>query len=196
MTGNQRTQWLTFGQSKACSCILRVLIFCAGTLVGLGLAATDAPKVELNPTEFKALTLARIPPYVQWPEKALDDSETNLVIGIVGKDPFDGLLGKLVKDQKIYDRDVIVKVFEDPGQVTKCHILFVPAESQAQWHASIKNMDAFGVLTVGESDNFIKLGGVFNLSVKERKLEINLSNAKKAGLAINSKLLKIAKVSK
>ena len=44
------------------------------------------------------------------------------------------------------------------------------------------------------SGQFVKNGGVFNLLVEERKLEIHRGNATKAGLKISSKLLKISKV--
>lgn len=165
------------------------------TLLG-ALSVPGEQPVELTPVEFKALTLAKTPPYIQWPDSAFTGSESNLVIGVLGKDPFGGLLQNLVKGQQIKNRDIVVKVFESPSQFTHCQILFVPAEAQADWLELFKTIDSNGVLTVGETEDFIKSGGIFNLSVKERKLEINLRNAKKAGLTIDSRLLKIARVTR
>lgn len=160
------------------------------------LNAAQPEKVDLNPTEFKAAILSKVAPYVQWPEKAFAESAGQIVIGILGKDPFDGLLNELLKETKVNGRPVVVKTFEDVRQVGPCHILFIPASFGAQWQELSKTMDTFGILTVGESEDFIKMGGVFNLSVQDRKLEIHLKNAKKAGLGIDSKLLKIAKTIK
>ena len=52
------------------------------------------------------------------------------------------------------------------------------------------------VLTVGESDSFISLGGMINLAMKDNKIrpEVNLAAAERAHLQISSKLLRIAQV--
>ena len=146
-------------------------------------------KIDLNPTEFKLAFLAKIPAYVTWP-----GAEGQLVVGILGKDPFNGLLDRLLQQKKVDNREVVVKVFSDPALVTKCHILFIPADQLDMWEELSQNLDKRGVLTIGERREFLSKGGVFNLSVEDRKLEINLKNAKKAGLEINSKLMKIAKI--
>ncbi len=154
---------------------------------------------DLTEKEFKAATLSKIPPYIQWPEKKQPPAGEKCIFGILGKSPFDdGLLEQLLKDAKIDGRDLVVKTFEGAEDLSKCHILFVPADKIARWQELAKSLDTFGILTVGESPDFAKtLGGVFNLSLlPERKLEINPKNAKKAGLEINSKLLKWARIVK
>jgi hypothetical protein len=51
------------------------------------------------------------------------------------------------------------------------------------------------VLTVGDMNGFLESGGVINLIMENNKVhfEINISAAKRAGIAIRSQLLKLAK---
>jgi hypothetical protein len=109
------------------------------------------------------------------------------------------MLEQLLRGKQIDGRNLVLKVFESPETITKsCHILFVPVSQMEKWQEwSRANALPIGLLSVGESEDFIsKMGGVFNLSIAERKLEISLKNAKKAGLEIDSKLLKNAKIIK
>src|SRR5262245_35331466 len=58
-----------------------------------GLPAQTDEKSEITPLEFKALFLAKIPPYIQWPDK---DKDGDIVIGILGNDaPFASLVQQL-----------------------------------------------------------------------------------------------------
>ncbi|MEW6157812.1 MAG: YfiR family protein [Verrucomicrobiota bacterium] len=161
----------------------------AGWLVALPLLAFAQEKIELSPIEFKLTFLAKIPAYVTWPEP-----RSQVVIGILGKDPFDGLLSALVKDKKIDGREIQVKVFESPEAITECDILFVPAEQLAAWEDFSKSRDPRGLLTISEKKEFLSKGGIISLSVEDRKLDINLQNAKKAGLEINSKLVRMSRI--
>jgi len=51
------------------------------------------------------------------------------------------------------------------------------------------------VLTVGETVDFLEVGGIINFIVEEKKIrfEINVAAARKAGLKVRSKLLRLAK---
>ncbi len=162
-----------------------------------GLARVWSAEAILNPEEFKAITLAKVSPYVQWPKAVLADSDTNFVVGIFGTNSLEPMLTALLKGQKVGGRDVVVQTFPaDTNALRRCHLLFIPAEQEPQWQLLTKDANTFGLLTVGESETFTKSGGVFNLLVSQQKLEINLKNAKRAGLEINSKLLRIAKVTR
>lgn len=180
--------------------ILPVLVLYAGLgalSLGVTVMRVAAADPQLNPEEFKAVTLAKVAPYVQWPKEAWPDSSAPFVVGIYGSNVVEPILTALLKGQKLDGRDVVVKTFDaGTGASPACQLLFIPAAQEAQWIALQKDMPTFGILTVGESEDFTKSGGVFNLLVSQQKLEISLKNARKAGLEINSRLLKIAKVTR
>jgi len=166
-------------------------VLATGRMEGAG---ADA---NLNPDEFKAVTLAKVAPYVQWPKEAWLDSETDFVVGIFGTNGVEPVLVALLKGQKVGGRNVVVKTFSaDTNAVPRCQLLFIPAAQEPQWLLLNRDTNTFGLLTVGESEAFTKNGGVFNLIVSQQKLEISLKNAKRAGLEIDSRLRKIAKVTK
>jgi len=52
------------------------------------------------------------------------------------------------------------------------------------------------VLTVRESDNFISSGGMINMTIRDKRvrLQVNLRAAEAVGLKISSKLLQVAEV--
>lgn len=159
-------------------------------------SAVRAAGADLRPSEFLTVFLAKSLAYVTWPEERLPKTEEPIVIGLLGHDPFEGLLHKLLENQKVNDRKVVVKVIAIDAPVDECHVLFVPGDQQAAWAARDSAAGARGLLTVGADDSgqFLKAGGVFNVLVGEQRLEISLKNAKKSGLEINSKLIKISKV--
>jgi hypothetical protein len=59
-------------------------------------------------------------------------------------------------------------------------------------------MDAHAILTVSEIENFAQRGGIINLKKESNRVvfEINLDVVKRAGLAMNAQLLKLAKIVK
>ena len=53
-----------------------------------------------------------------------------------------------------------------------------------------------GVLTIGETDEFLGDGGIISFFLEDKKIRfaIQLTHAKEAGLQLSSKLLSLAKV--
>jgi len=152
-------------------------------------------QVSLSPMEFEAVFLSKLPSYIKWPKDVSASSTNKLILGILGKDPFDGLLHRLVQGKTVNGRELVVKTLS-ADEIGSCHILYVPEASMSRWQKVTKGKVVSGILTVGETEAFTKSGGVFRLLVKERKLVINRKNAEAAGLRINSKLLKISIVEK
>lgn len=164
------------------------------SLSGVSWAGGDA--VSVSPTEFKAAFLSKIVPYVKWPGDALPKAGGPLVVGLFGHDPFDGLLQKLLAGQTLYNRKVVVEVLTHTNRIGECQVLYVPSDKLAEWLKLKPEGAGHGILTVGadRTGRFLKSGGIFNLLVDEHKLEISRRNAEKAGLKINSQLLRIAKL--
>jgi hypothetical protein len=81
-----------------------------------------------------------------------------------------------------------------------CHILFV-SRSESRHYATLpQSVDGPGVLTVGETPDFLDAGGVMTFVIKTEanhrellQFEGNLSAATGAHLRISSKLLAIAR---
>jgi hypothetical protein len=142
--------------------------------------------------QTKAEFLFSFAKFVDWPQHKFTEPDSPLVIGIVGEDPFGGLLEEAVQDQRINDRTVVVKHVEDIEELRKCHIIFICRSVEGSRLGSIlAQVRGDNVLTVGESDGFISRGGIINFVMDGNRVrfEINDSGAKHAGLKISSQLL-------
>lgn len=149
---------------------------------------------EFSPAERKAAVLGKLPAYVSWPRRP-ETSNTPIIIGVLGADPFGGILEKLIAESRVDGRPLQVRYFEPEDKVQDCDLLFVPANQQSRWVELRKQGLAGGVLSIGDSDDFLKLGGMVRIVQSRRyKLEIDLPKTRSAGLIISSKLLEISVV--
>ena len=149
-----------------------------------------------NEYEVKALFLYHFAGFVTWPPAAFPDEHSPIVIGVVGQDPFGQYLDDAVTGGKLGGRPLTVARFARVRDVRFCHILFVGGMADADLDDLIRRLRGHPVLTVGESDNFARRGGVIRfLTYNNRtRFRINLTAARDAGLVISSQLLRAADV--
>lgn len=162
----------------------------------LVLGGMSSRAADLTAIEFQAAFVSKVIPYVTWPEKTFASDEAPLVIGLFGGDPFDGLLQKLVANEKFEGRRIEVKVLTNTTRLELCPLIFVRGDRLADWYKLAEQGIPAGILTIAADDSgeFLRKGGGFNLLTTERKLEIDRRNVHRAGLRVSSRLLRIAKV--
>lgn len=176
---------------------LRRLLWSAALLMaGYGLVhGADEPALGF---QMKAGFLANLPKYVNWPEATFTNAESSIVIGVMGESKVAGEVEKIIKDRKINGRGLTLKRISSVDQADGCQILFIPSEERSRMIAVLENLKHKSVLTVGESDDFLAIGGMINLTQRERNisLEVNLAPVGEAHLKISSKLLNVASLVK
>ncbi len=149
--------------------------------------------------QVKAAFLVNLLKYVDWPAEALPATNSPLVIGVQGRDQFGQDLRKAAEGKTINGHPLAIKSIA-PAQVSPapCHILFISASEKRRLPAILEKLKSTSVLTVGETDDFLQLGGIINFSRSGRKIRlgINLAAAEQAGLKISSRLLSVAEVVK
>lgn len=146
--------------------------------------------------QVKAIFLYNFTQFVEWPSSVFKEKTSPLIIGIVGKDPFGNYLDETVKNEKIADHPLVVQRFETMEDVTSCHILFVNITEKNVLREYLHNMADRSVLTVGDTDHFIRDGGMVRFVPDNNKIrmQINVTAARDAGLTISSKLLRLAEI--
>ena len=161
--------------------------------------------------QVKAAFLYNFLMFVDWPQEKMDDSNSPIIIGIIGIDPFDGAF-EPVKDKKANGKQVIVKHFEpfkemkkngntaEYGKkiedVRKCHLLFICRSEAERLKEILDLVRGYSVLTVADMPDFIEpYEGMINFIMEDKKVrfEINLAAAQQANLKIRSQLLRLAK---
>jgi hypothetical protein len=161
---------------------------------------------------IKAGFLYNFMKFVDWPKEKVPDANTPLVIGIIGKDPFQDAF-KPLQEKEAKDRKVVIQRFEGfveleksgkkkkdqphpkNQDIQKCHLLFICSSEKDSLKDIMDAVKGCGVLTVGEVQGFLESGGIINFIVEEEKVrfEINVTAANQAKLQIRSQLLRLAK---
>jgi len=149
-----------------------------------------------QPTEYqvKAAFLYNFAKFVEWPPEAFADTNSPMVLGILGKNVFGSDLGKTIHDRKVNNHPFQFKNFASAAEATNCHILFISSSEKDNFAKIIASLHNASILTVSEADGFMKAGGMINFTFEGTKIRFEISDeaAKKAGLKISSKLLSLA----
>ena len=159
--------------------------------VALALAVLSAPAVaQVTPLEYqvKAAYLYNFVKFVEWPPGAVTGP---LTICTATPTPFAGALEDIVRGEAVAGHPISTRIVEAP--LPACHVLFVPRGAPAgEFLRSVRNSP---VLTVGESNDFIGQGGIINfvLDAGMIRFEIDQGAARRAGLQISSRLLRLAR---
>jgi hypothetical protein len=162
-----------------------VLLFGVGT--GRGATASES--------EVKAAFLYNFTKFVEWPGEAFSSTNAPIRLAVLGDDEFGNQLRTLLSDKKAHGRSLEVRTISNPQEARNFQIVFVANAENRRVPQVLENTRKAPVLTVGESDQFIELGGMINLFFEEAQLafEVNPEPAQKVKLEISSKLLRLAK---
>ncbi len=153
-------------------------------------------RAQFSEYAVKAAFLVNFVQFVKWPPAALPNDGEPLVMGVLGDDPFDGVLDEAVKSTSIGGRKLIVRRSRRIEDLKGCQIVFVSKSEDARLGGILASLQGTSVLTVGETEQFAQNGGVINFTRQgdQVRFEINPSAAQRAQLEISSKLLKLARL--
>ena len=161
-------------------------------LVGYACAAStlEPSQAELVKKTEALLNLAR---YVEWPTGAFVLPKTPIMIGIYGHTKIHNALLEEAQGKVINGRTVLVRRYHWP-QSPNCHVLFIAQSERYRLRWIMKKLEYSTVLSVSEFDDFLTVGGMVRMSIKEDKLcfHVSANAAKDAGLKFSSKFLSVA----
>lgn len=175
----------------------RLRLLATALLAGLHLHA-GALAAAFDEYQVKSAFLFHFTQFVNWPDSAFSSSDSPIIIGLLGHDPFGANLDRIVRGEVVRGRQLVVKRLSSVRKAKDCHIVFVSSSETSRIRGILATLRAANVLTVGETDTFCPLGGVVNLVTQRERIgiEVNPDAAKRAGLRINSRLMKLAKLVK
>jgi hypothetical protein len=161
-----------------------------------------------KPTEYqvKAAYLANFAKFVEWPQaasappsaaaqgNAAGQPDEPLAICVLGQDPFGPALDAALSGESVGRHPLVPRrVANAKDAEAICRVVFI-AEDDRDLRKDLAVLDKSPVLTVGGQAEFLKRGGMiqFVLEGNRVRFEVNLTAAKRAGLNLNSELLKVA----
>lgn len=151
----------------------------------------QTPNVEYR---IKAAYLFNFAKFVSWPSQTFAQTNSPIVIGILGKDPFGAELDQTVAGKKIEQHPLQVKRLNDSDPLSGCQILFIADSEHRRVAQLLENARRLPILTVGEMDDFTEAGGMIRFLKHDNtiRFEIDLAPVQRAGLKISSKVLQVA----
>jgi hypothetical protein len=147
--------------------------------------------------EVKAGYIYNFAKFVDWPEQVFQSENSPFIIGIYGEDPFEDALDQVLKGRKILKRNWIIKYYNSPEEVDKCHILIVSNITKYDMVTLFEKIGKEPILTIGDNvEEFCENGGIINFTGRysRHRFQINNISAARAGIMVSSKLLALAKI--
>jgi hypothetical protein len=162
------------------------------------LAGVRTAPTQINSSseyQVKAAFLFHFAQFVEWPEETFKDAGSPLTYCTIGDDPFHGSLDTVLGGKTIGSRPFRVHHFKQPREIKGCQVLFIGAEEKKVLPDILEGVKGNSVLTVGESEHFVRDGGMIGFLLEENRIrfEVNLETAEKAKLKVSSRLLALAK---
>lgn len=174
---------------------LKIWVLSCALLVGTNprLAAQTARASEY---QVKAAFLFNFSQFVDWPAEAFPSSDTPLVIGVLGEDPFGSFLDQIVANERFRGRPFQVRRYATVDEITTCHILFINRSAGDRPEVILAGLKRRPIVTVSDADGFAQHGGMIRFVTDRNRirLEINLAAVDAAHLTISSKLLRVAEI--
>ena len=177
--------------------ILLVAILCLGTFVpGVELYAQQVTTIDREYT-IKAAFLYHFLTYIDWPEGTFTDSKQPFVIGVFETDPFGAVLDKIAATKNVAGRPIEIRRLNSTDKLLECHIVFMAGTVDAAAQKNVlRALENSHVLCVGETDDFVELGGAAQFFVEGNKVRFafNTDVVDRNNLKVSSKLLSLAKI--
>lgn len=175
---------------------LSQLITLLAFIVGLFIAVPAGFAAQPVSTEYrlKAVFLYNFTRFTEWPSGIPGNGDT-LNICVTGTNPFgtalDEIRGKIANQASID-----IKLFGSDALFSGCQLLFIADSRRVKIREILRELDGQPVLTVADTKDFNRLGGIIQFKVIDKKIRfsINIDAAQRAGLAISSKLLRLATI--
>jgi len=164
--------------------------------VGLCFALYAAPASAQSEDQIKAAFLYNFARYVEWPDSAFASGSDAVRICMVGSGDFAAVVSKTVSGKSVGDRSVEVDTPANLAAASSCHILYVGDSFDGNPQEVAASVEPASVFTVADREGFATGGGIANFIRTDNKVrfEINPGAAKKVGLKVSSRLLRLAKV--
>ena len=147
-------------------------------------------------SRVKAAYLYNFAKFVEWPPKAFRSPEDPTVICVVGDERTSDVLESGLNGKKAGGKLVEARRPHSSSEMRSCHVLFIGFSDKQRIAQLLNQVQGESVLTVGQSDQFLALGGMINLVLIDNRIELEIDPdaSSAAGLKISSRLLVVGRL--
>jgi hypothetical protein len=181
-------------QSKfhcAWKCSLGIFVILAALSPVSGKAQTTSREYQL-----KAAFLYNFAQFTDWPTNAFADTNSPIVIGVLGTDPFGRVLDETIRGESVKGRSLIIQRFKHVEEIKACHVLFISQSEANRMNRILPAVKNRSILTASDLDGFAQKGGIIEFSTEHNKIKLTIcvDVAKAVGITMSSKLLRLADI--
>lgn len=147
-------------------------------------SATALARLKATQPQLQALFIKKITKYVLGPDKRRISAQHPVTVAAIRPRPM----------ARFFERQDGFKLSSWPA--TDCDVLYMGNVNPRIMAAILKKVRGRPILTIGQSPDFLRMGGMINLveTGSRFKLQVNVCAAREAGLTISSKLLKLSEI--
>ncbi len=144
---------------------------------------------------IKAAFIYNFAKFVDWPSDTFSSPASPINVCVYGKNLF-GSTFDLIHKKKAQGREIQVMNVAAETDFKYCQIIFIGVTDERQLTRLITSISHSPILTISDTRNFSRVGGMINLVLINNKVhfEININAARRANLRISSKLLSLATI--
>ena len=170
---------------KIVALILISFFFVSADLVRFSPPGNDAP------TPINATFLYNFTTYIEWPDEF---KQGNFVIGVMGDNSLYTDLSSFFSSKTLGTQKYEIKYFAKPSEITRCQMIFIPADFAGSTSEVISKAKSKGTLIVTDKPGMAKQGAAINfVSVdNKQKFELNKNNVERSNLKVSSSLVNLA----
>lgn len=143
--------------------------------------------------EIHAMMIYNFTKYIQWPGY---EPSQDFIVGVIGSDDVFNTLNTWYGGQERGNKKFVIKKFNSPGEISKCHILYIAKNNSKQFDEIKAKVAGQPTLLITDRPGLGKEGSGINFVTEGNKLSIELNQAAldAAHLKVSSQLTSIAKV--
>ncbi len=152
---------------------------------------------RLDAYQIKAAFIYRFLLFTEFPKNRNNRDDQNLTVCIYGrdffKDSFNPVIGRVVKNRTLSVKRVDSSYSLE--SLSRCQVLFLGSNnSKNEIVKVLEGLKNSSVLSIGERDDFLYIGGIIRLYEERGKtqFDINKTEANSAKIRFRSQMLRIA----
>ena len=152
--------------------------------------AGEPASAEVSDTAVKAAFIPKFARYVTWPSSAPARTAGQMVLCIIGDDPFGSALNRAASSQSVDGRPFVIKRLPSAAGSSDCAVAFVDGAHTGETLAALGRQP---VLTITDARSSAARG-VIHFAIVDGRVRFFIDNAQAQarGLTISSRLLALA----
>jgi uncharacterized protein DUF4154 len=144
--------------------------------------------------ELKAAIVLSFLRYGEWSQPLATNAP--FTVGVFGRASFADVLRRTLENKTVNQHAIHIVELKTSAEAQGCQVIYFASGKTPEAQATIQTALSARALTIGESNDFLDIGGAVNLLVIDGRMsfEVSLETLEHSGVTISSKLLRFGQI--